>query len=490
MKILKQFFFFIFIISYVLSSGQEKAYPKIDTALSRIYFQSINTFDFNNGIRESTKLINESKKLNYKKGIAKGSLNIGNFLVNLNRYKEALIYLEIAEKNNLETEDFLTRSEIYTEYGKVYGMLNLHQRAIDYFNKAINENKKVKDSHFKVLNLQIAYACKAESSRLISQYDSTYIYFKKAYALDPDPITGANIADYFINYKKEHIDSAEYYLKAAEVNYQQKKYDPFQKLAYLLVYGDYYFQKEEYNKSLEKYLETEKMSAQLKRPDVRVEAYASISKIYLKLNNPQKSAVYLKMQADLSDSLKTINNIALDLSVEKLIKEKEHEKLKETETLSKKNSYILGAVILITILIIIWGYLFYIRKKREKEVLINDQRELIQKKETENKNLEFKVNDAFEEVMQLAKKNSPHFLARFKEVYPEFCQKIIALQPDLLNSELTFCAYLKLNFTTKEIATYTFVTEKAVQGRKSRIRKKFNISSDEDLYMWFKKIDS
>ncbi|MCX8532972.1 tetratricopeptide repeat protein [Chryseobacterium luquanense] len=489
MKIFKYFLVLIFIVSYPLNKGQKKNYPKIDTALSRIYFQSINTFDFINGIRESTKLINESKKLNYKKGIAKGSLNIGNFLVNLNRYKEALIYLEIAEKNNLETEDYLTRSEIYTEYGKIYGMLNLHQRAIDSFDKAINENKKVKDSRLKILNLQIAYACKAESSKLISQYDSTYIYFKKAYALDPDPITGANIADYFIKYKKEHIDSAEYYLKAAEINYQQKEYDSFQKLAYLLVYGEYYFQKADYNKSLEKYLETEKMSAQLKRPDVRVEAYAFISKIYSKLQNPQKSAVYLKMQADLSDSLKIINNVALDLSVEKLIKEKESEKLKEAETLRKKNRYILVTVIFITVLIITSGYLFYVRKKREKEILINDQKGLIQKKEAENKNLEFKVNYAFEEIMHLAKRNSPHFLVRFKQVYPEFCQKIIALQPDLLNSELTFCAYLKLNFSTKEIAAYTFVTEKAVQTRKSRIRKKFDISSDEDLYMWFQNKD-
>ncbi|MCY1660193.1 hypothetical protein [Chryseobacterium sp. SL1] len=36
------------------------------------------------------------------------------------------------------------------------------------------------------------------------------------------------------------------------------------------------------------------------------------------------------------------------------------------------------------------------------------------------KELESKVNDAFEEVVILAKNNSPEFLIRFKVVYPEF----------------------------------------------------------------------
>ena len=143
---------------------------------------------------------------------------------------------------------------------------------------------------------------------------------------------------------------------------------------------------------------------------------------------------------------------------------------------------------LFEIVVIIAGYSFYRKKRREKEKLIQNQREEISKKQIEKRNLEYKVNNAFEEIVQLAKKNDPSFLARFKEVYPEFCEKILTLYPDILNSEFTFCAYLKLNFSTKEIANYTFVTKKAVQGRKSRIRKKFNIPSDEDLYIWFHKI--
>ncbi|WP_144281567.1 helix-turn-helix transcriptional regulator [Chryseobacterium echinoideorum] len=97
-------------------------------------------------------------------------------------------------------------------------------------------------------------------------------------------------------------------------------------------------------------------------------------------------------------------------------------------------------------------------------------------------------SESVKELFWLAKINDPSFLVKFIKVYPDFCNKIFTLYPNILNSELAFCAYIKLNFSTKEIANYTFVTKKAVQVRKSRLRKKFNIPSNEDLYIWFKKL--
>lgn len=90
-----------------------------------------------------------------------------------------------------------------------------------------------------------------------------------------------------------------------------------------------------------------------------------------------------------------------------------------------------------------------------------------------------------DEIIALAKKNSPRLLSKFRLVYPEFFEKISAIQPNLKNSELIFCIYLKLNLTTKEIATYMYVTPKAIQNRKNRLRKKLNIASEVDIYKWF-----
>jgi DNA-binding CsgD family transcriptional regulator len=90
-----------------------------------------------------------------------------------------------------------------------------------------------------------------------------------------------------------------------------------------------------------------------------------------------------------------------------------------------------------------------------------------------------------DEIITLAKENSPRLLNKFRLVYPDFFDEIAKIHPNLKNSELIFCIYLKLNFTTKEIATYTFVTPKAIQNRKNRIRKKLNIPSEMDIYKWF-----
>jgi DNA-binding CsgD family transcriptional regulator len=47
---------------------------------------------------------------------------------------------------------------------------------------------------------------------------------------------------------------------------------------------------------------------------------------------------------------------------------------------------------------------------------------------------------------------------------------------------------LKLHFSSKEIADYTFVQHRSVQQKKYRIRKRLNIPGEEDIYDFFDKI--
>lgn len=102
--------------------------------------------------------------------------------------------------------------------------------------------------------------------------------------------------------------------------------------------------------------------------------------------------------------------------------------------------------------------------------------------DTDSKN-NFNMPD--EEILRLAKENSPRLLSKYKSVYPDFFLKLSEINANLQNSEIIFCIYLKLRLTTKEIAIYTFVTPKAIQNRKNRLRKKLGISSDTDIYKWF-----
>lgn len=90
-----------------------------------------------------------------------------------------------------------------------------------------------------------------------------------------------------------------------------------------------------------------------------------------------------------------------------------------------------------------------------------------------------------DDIVKLAKENSPRLLNACKTFSPYFFERLKDINVNLKKSELIFCIYLKLDFTTKEIATFTFVTPKAIQNRKNRLRKKLNIASDVDIYKWF-----
>ena len=90
----------------------------------------------------------------------------------------------------------------------------------------------------------------------------------------------------------------------------------------------------------------------------------------------------------------------------------------------------------------------------------------------------------------MAKSNSSEFLPLFGKGYPEFIETLKRLDPTSRSSELYFCALAYLNFSTKDIANYTFVTTRAVQMRKNRLRKKYNIPSEMDFNEWFRNLEN
>ena len=106
----------------------------------------------------------------------------------------------------------------------------------------------------------------------------------------------------------------------------------------------------------------------------------------------------------------------------------------------------------------------------------------------ESKKLKQKLNVAFDEVILLAKKNDSSFLVRFQEVYPNVCEKLLENNPKLVNTELTLCAMVWLNFSSKDIASYTHVQPKTVQTKKYRLRKKLNIPENINIYTWLKNL--
>lgn len=97
-------------------------------------------------------------------------------------------------------------------------------------------------------------------------------------------------------------------------------------------------------------------------------------------------------------------------------------------------------------------------------------------------------NESYNSLIQLLKENDSAFYFAFEQVFPFFSEKLLAINPNLAKSEIEFCFLLKLKLTTKEIAKLTFIEPRTVQNKKYRIRKRLDIPSSADIYVWLDSI--
>ena len=71
----------------------------------------------------------------------------------------------------------------------------------------------------------------------------------------------------------------------------------------------------------------------------------------------------------------------------------------------------------------------------------------------------------------LAEKDDPSFYFKFNEVFPNFSDNLLKISPKLTQSDIEYCAMMKLNFDTKKIASIKRLSIGAVESKKYRIRK-------------------
>ena len=69
------------------------------------------------------------------------------------------------------------------------------------------------------------------------------------------------------------------------------------------------------------------------------------------------------------------------------------------------------------------------------------------------------------------------FEVRFNQVHVDFYNNLSAAHPELTSNDKKLCAFLRLNMTTREIASLTNQTVNSLETARSRLRKKMNISN-------------
>ena len=73
------------------------------------------------------------------------------------------------------------------------------------------------------------------------------------------------------------------------------------------------------------------------------------------------------------------------------------------------------------------------------------------------------------------------FESHFENVHEEFLKRLKADYPDLTPREMRLCAYLRLNITSKEIASLMNISTRGVEISRYRLRKKLGLEHDSNL---------
>ena len=69
----------------------------------------------------------------------------------------------------------------------------------------------------------------------------------------------------------------------------------------------------------------------------------------------------------------------------------------------------------------------------------------------------------------------------FNQVDRSFVQNLIEQHPSLTQNDIRLCTLLRINLSTKEIASLLNVSTRAVEQSRYRLKKRLDLGNDDDL---------
>lgn len=449
-------------------------------------------------LEASQKLIKLSNASKNEKGLSYGNYYLASYYYDHAKFKQSINHAKEAQKyaSYLET-DQTHSANISSLLGGNYLLLELYTLSFKNYNKALEilktkPNKTTKDS----LTESSVYSHLSYIYQNINKPDSMHYFLQKedtilrkidlqdAYIQKGCSCLG--FGNYYMNQNK--TDSAQYYYNKSLDHFKDKIHPC--KIESLIGLGNLFTVQKNYLQAQSFYDQALKSFDQHHFPDILSELYKKIAELKIAqgiaTEAKQYQDLYLKTNKELDDRMKNERDFALN----EVIKE---EKVKHTLEAKKTQR---TTLIIISLLVFITLIIIYLLKKSKSKNLksIEIAQQLLKEKEIteqETHKLKQQINEAFDEIIQLAKDNNPSFYTRFQEVYPKFQSKMLQLNESLKPSELTFAAYVYLGFTTKEIADCTFKAIKTIENNRYNFRKKINLSPEKDLQIWLRNyIDS
>lgn len=418
--------------------------------------------------------LKKAAKLKYKEGKGLCYLNMAGVNVSAGNYEKARVFFNKAEKELINSEYAYHKAAFYNDYSLYYSHLKLNDKALECNKKAFYYLEQAGKTKLSQKLLPRLYVNKGIYYAWKGWLGTSLKCFTKANTLENSAYTNCMVAQYYLFIHQPYA-AGTYITKADEKMISQKTTDVESLWVYYTM-GYYYDEignSEQAEKALKKALEINIKTRRTYSSHIK-EVYKSLAELYKKKNDGGKAYFYLKKYMEEEGKSDAERFAVMNKATEDFISEMRQ------ESDWHKNDLPLFIALSVTVLTVSGVYVRkMINRLQKKKNTLKEQTDAL-KNHVQTKQLE--------EVTELAKKNDSSFLLKFKELYPEFIKSLLEINPDLENSELAFCAMLKLRFSSKEIADYTFVQHKSIQQKKYRIRKRLNIPGETDIYDFFENL--
>ncbi len=441
-------------------------------------------------------------------------------------FREALQIIE-----NENSPD--TKSGIYNNIGNIYQSFGQNNLAERYYIKSINLLMQV-DSPVKELFLSNTFENLALVNFNEERYEKALDYIEKAKGV----IYSKNVSQEVQDLRLARISMLKgvIFLRLGDVKVAEKllleNYKTIELsgettfIAQAKYYiGSMYMTKDKHDEAIVYFSEALKLSKSINLLSLKATILLDLASTNKALKKHKVALEYFTEGTALKDSLFGTHNTwrisELRDSYEREQQQQQLELIKKEKKIDRimKGVYLSGAI-----MISLFGFLYfrYLRTKHKKEKkLIKKEKQIAELELTKTKDIleiknkelttsalqiiedgellkQFKeeineikrgVDDAHQQkierllvsVNRNSKKNWDAFKLRFEQVNLGFFEKLRKEYPALTPTELKLCSFLKLNFSSKDIANLMGISSKSVKMGRYRLRKKFDLPRNVNL---------
>lgn len=421
--------------------------------------------------------------------------NLGNLYFDIEDYKDAREYFNIAHKKFIENKDDYNAAIVLTNISNIHNKYGENDEAIKGYLQII----ETFSANGNWENLVSTYHSLAEIYIGQKQFVKAQEYIDEALKLIAR--NENNDSKYLgpISFYKAKV-----YYTAADLSYNENKMDAAIKYAHKSLKLSY---ANEYKKTLS---ENARILSKIFDKRNRIDSALYYSKIYIKFSE----------EYNVEYDLKKIVQSKMQYEFDDILKGKAVEEVKKQADNNRTKLIYLG-ISIFTVLGIIIVLLLYRNQKIKTTKVILTKEKLELEKATLDFDLEYKKKELASKMIYVLEKNEfiisiakkllnlkpdlsktnqsliqpiiyelnqnssdkiwDEFEIRFKEVHSEFYNNLNTLYPDLTPNEIKICAFLRLNMSTKEISAITHQSVKSINMARFRLRKKLNIETEDNL---------